>query len=527
MKPGKICVVTGICAAEIVKAQIKNIYGVIVQVLPVSVAAFISPKLISEHRQRFVGSDLVMVPGMAYGDFSRISKTLNLEIVKGPRYAFDLPEVLNHVLLGDIKLSSKKAADLVMEDLKKETFEHFFDTFKKEIRKINDHTFYLGTSDICIPVGVGFPPVIVAEITDALELPIQKVLARAVRYVRAGAKIIDIGALVGEEHPKEIGKIVTTVRDRLESLDALVSIDSIHPSEIEAGVDAGAELVFSIDGRNMEAVVSACKEVGVIVLPTDKQAGNVPADPRSRVKQLHCNIIAARQLGYKKIVGDLILESMIYPGLLNSLTAYSTFRREHPLVPLCMGIGNVTEFADFDSGGINGVMTSLGIELDINIFLTTEASIKTRNTIFETAHSAKMAFFAKQRNMPPKDLGIDLLIAKSKRRKDIEGLIGEKIDRIEVQKKRKFTERDKKGYFRIFLDYNDKAIIVEHFSKSGRRGLGFKGKKAQEICLEILERKLVDNYKHACYLGSELKKAEVYLSLGKEYYQDEDPFTTG
>lgn len=527
MKPEKICVVTGVRAAEIVKAQMKFIREVVVQVLPISVAAFISPKLISEHHERFVGSDLVMVPGMAHGDFSRISKTLNLEIVKGPRYAFDLPEVLKHVLLSDIKLSSKKAADLVLDDLKKETFEHFFDTFNTEIRKISDYTFYLGTGDIRVPIGVGFPPIIVAEITDALVIPIQKVLARAIRFVEAGAKIIDIGALVGEEYPAKIGEIVATVRNRLERLDSLVSIDSMHPSEIEAGVNAGAELVFSIDGRNMEAVISACKEVGIVVLPTDKRSGDVPMNPGSRAKQLNRNIIKARQLGYKKIIGDLILESMIYPGLLNSLAAYSTFRREQSLVPLCMGAGNVTEFADFDSGGINGVLSSLGVELDINIFLTTEASIKTRNTIFETVQGAKMAFFAKQRNMPPKDLGVDLLIAKSKRRKDIEGLASEQIDRIEVQRKRRLAERDKKGYFRIFVDYDDKTIIVEHFSESDRRGPGFKGRGAQELYLEIIERGLVGNYKHACYLGSELKKAEIYLGLGKEYYQDEDLLTAG
>jgi len=527
MKPEKICVVTGVRAAEIVKAQIKFFHEVVIQVLPVSVAAFISPKLINEHRERFGGSDLVLVPGMAHGDFSRISKSLNLEIVKGPRYAFDLPEVLRHVLFDDIKLSSKKAADLVMEGLKKETFEQFFDTFNTEIRKISDYTFYLGTGDIRVPIGVGFPPIIVAEITDALELPIQKVLARAVRFVEAGAKIIDIGALVGEEHPEKIGEIVSTVRNRLEKLDSLVSIDSMRPSEIEAGINAGAELVFSIDGRNMEDIASVCKEVGVVVLPTDKRSGDVPVDPGSRAQQLYCNINKVRQLGFKKIIGDLILESMIYPGLLNSLAAYTAFRREHSLVPLCMGTGNVTEFADFDSGGINGITTSLGIELDISIFLTTEASIKTRNTIYETVQGAKMAFFAKQRNMPPKDLGVDLLIAKSKRRKDIEGLVSDQIDRIEVQRKRRLAERDKKGYFRIFVDYDDKAIIVEHFSESDRRGPGFKGQEAQELYLEIIERGLVGNYKHACYLGSELKKAEIYLGLGKEYYQDEDPFIAG
>jgi len=523
----KIYVVTGARAIEIVKAQTKFFPEVVVQVLPVSVAAFINPKLILKNRQRLLKSDLIMVPGMAHGDFSRVSKTLNLEIVKGPRYAFDLPTVLNHLLIGDIKLSPKIAADLLMEDLRKETFEQFFDSFPTEIRKFNEYCFYLGTSDTLVPVGVGFPPTVAAEITDALVIPLQKVLRRAVRFVEAGAKIIDIGALVGEEHPARIETIVATVRDRLESLNALVSIDSIAPSEIEAGVNAGAELVFSIDGRNMKSVVSSCKEVGVVILPTEKQFENLPVDSKSRVQQLSRNIAEARHLGYKKIIGDLILESMISPGLLNSLEAYSEFRRTHPLVPLCMGTGNVTEFADFDSIGINGVVTSLGIELDVNLFLTTEASTKTRNTIFEMVQSAKMAFFAKQRKMPPKDLGVDLLIAKSKRRKDIEGLVSEHVERIAVQKKRGSTERDEMGYFRIFIDYDDKLIIVEHFSGSVQRGPSFKGAEAQGLYSEIIERGLVGNYNHASYLGSELKKAEICLALGKEFYQDEDTFATG
>ena len=69
---------------------------------------------------------------------------------------------------------------------------------------------------------------------------------------------------------------------------------------------------------------------------------------------------------------------------------------------------------------------------------------------------------------------------------------------------------------KCYLSSISQYLVSQHFD--------LKEKKARDLYLAILERGLVEDYSHASYLGSELKKAEICLMLGKEFYQDEDPF---
>ena len=54
----------------------------------------------------------------------------------------------------------------------------------------------------------------------------------------------------------------------------------------------------------------------------------------------------------------------------------------------------------------------------------------------------------------------------------------------------------------------------------------FRGRRAQDIYMAIFryseENKLkwFNNFEHAAYLGKELKKAEICLALGSDYYQE-------
>jgi hypothetical protein len=126
--------------------------------------------------------------------------------------------------------------------------------------------------------------------------------------------------------------------------------------------------------------------------------------------------------------------------------------------------------------------------------------------------------------MPPKDLGLDILISKSKRKKIITELNSKRAREITVPRKQGRVKRDKRGYFRIFLNYENKLLHVEFYLMSGHLMHHFIGKRARDLYLEIIKRKLVGDYNHACYLGSELKQAEICLVLGKEYYQDTELF---
>lgn len=44
--------------------------------------------------------------------------------------------------------------------------------------------------------------------------------------------------------------------------------------------------------------------------------------------------------------------------------------------------------------------------------------------------------------------------------------------------------------------------------------------KAQDLYLPIINDGWVEEKEHAAYLGKELKKAEIALALGNEYYQE-------
>ena len=51
-----------------------------------------------------------------------------------------------------------------------------------------------------------------------------------------------------------------------------------------------------------------------------------------------------------------------------------------------------------------------------------------------------------------------------------------------------------------------------------------KGKTAEQVYDQIVEKGLVSRLDHAAYLGSELAKAEIALRTGKEYIQDKPMF---
>src|SRR2546430_16730261 len=66
-------------------------------------------------------------------------------------------------------------------------------------------------------------------------------------YRESGADLIDIGCTPGREFPD-----LAAVVGELVAAGTRVSIDSLEPSEIRTAVQAGAELVLSVNGSNLE-----------------------------------------------------------------------------------------------------------------------------------------------------------------------------------------------------------------------------------------------------------------------------------
>ncbi len=188
------------------------------QVLPISVAALMSPEWIAQRIDPPKLADRVMIPGYCHGDLSCISAKTSATVERGPQDLRRLPEYFGRAVENDS----------------------------------------YGDYDIEI----------IAEINHASKLPPDELVREARALVADGADVIDVGC---EPHTDRaawdgVGDAVRTLRDA----GMRVSIDSFHPGEVAAACRAGAELVLSVNAANREAARDWGAQV--VVIPDDPHA---------------------------------------------------------------------------------------------------------------------------------------------------------------------------------------------------------------------------------------------------------------
>jgi len=517
----KVLLVTGTLAEETVRlcAQ-ESDANIETVVLRIPVAALLTVEAIVKGLENInvKGFDMILVPGLVRGDTSLITKVLGVETFKGPRYAADLPTVLDS--LGKVQLSTVvPACDLLRETLQKKAF--------KEIEKVerNREELLKKPGNVLIgnlAVGKDFPMRVLAEIVDAPLMDEETIKRIAKNFVGAGADIVDVGMVAGESRPSDAKHIVTLLK---QVVDVPVSIDTLDPAEIREAVLAGAEFVLSADAGNIEAIAPYVSKVAVVVIPTNQDQGYFPQKSEARVKFMEEIFARAKKLGMSKCLADLILDPS---DVLESFVAFRQFAERNPSVPLFVGVSNVTELMDADSVGVNALLARLSSEVNASVLLATEQSDKAKGTVAEEVEAAKMMFLAKKRNSIPKDLGIDLLILKDKRNREepYDKALEKNLTVIKAENT-ELTGLDPKGSFTITLDRIDKEIVAVYYAseKMGEPLKIIKGKTAQPIYNKIVELGLVSRDAHMAYLGSELAKAEIALRTGKEYIQDKAMFT--
>ncbi|WP_324735855.1 dihydropteroate synthase-like protein [Thermococcus sp. SY098] len=501
----KILLVTGKLAEPLVRKYGK---GCDVFVTPVSVAAFLTPKLIAYYLRKAgierKDYDLVLIPGLVRGSAQIIEDELGIPAFKGSRYAFDLPQILKALKKG-FKLSKEIPADDLfqrdalkkVEDIKNKTKNR--DYIEKALKK--PHNFLIGN----LPVGFDFPHRILAEIVDAPKLSVNEIVSRAIYYLESGADIIDIGMVSGETNPEFI-ELIPEVRDALRERghDAPVSFDSLNTKEIERALDY-ADLFLSVDESNLEELVT---EKPVVLIPTNQKKGFFPGNPQERVEFLEKLKEKALELGYKRIIPDLILEHI--PNLARSITAFQLYRERNPDDVLLAGVGNVVELIDADSVGINAVMAGFAKELKIPLLLTTEVSPKCHGSVKELRRALDMMLFDM-----PKNLGFDLLILKEKRSEKVEY---EAKSPIVEAREREVKLED--IYFRIFTK-EEKIWVIAH--RGTEQILTIVGEEPNAIIDTILEHFQISP-RHAFYLGRELERAKTALRLKRSYVQEVELF---
>jgi dihydropteroate synthase-like protein len=306
-----------------------------------------------------------------------------------------------------------------------------------------------------------------------------------------------VGAIAGEDNSKRLGEIVSMLKNELH---APISIDSLNAKEINAGIEAGADLILSLCSKNI-SVVRKSDNSFYICIPDGETT-------------LDIIIEKARAEGFKKLIADPILNPPFNSAL--SIGNYSALRDSSD-IPMMMGVGNIVELMDADSIGINALLAALALELDVSLLLTTENSEKTRNSVRELRRALDICFLAKEKGTLPKDLGIDLLLAKAKNKADIFDLPDLEI--VAAEPKGNFV-CDPKGYFKISLDFKKNKIIALHYKENC--DTVFEGDNAESLSKAIIEKGIISRLDHANYLGRELQRAEIFLKLKKTYVQDED-----
>ncbi|MFB3765745.1 MAG: dihydropteroate synthase-like protein [Methanotrichaceae archaeon] len=474
----KVLAVTGRLAQDLVR---HSACGADVLVLDLDIAAFITPEMLVSSAPE--GYDLILIPGAITADFTKAEKALNTKIRLGPKHAADLSFVLRH--LDEIELSQTLPACVLFEE-----------RMKREARLALQQLESEATQKLMIK-GVKIGGVsrmkVLAEIVDATKLSCDGLVKR-IRYCEdQGADMIDLGLPLDAE-PLEAAEAVKIARS---ATDLPISIDAVRFDLILAGVEAGADLILSLNDENLPLVGDAVAEAGTAAVV-------IPGPGRISLEE---NLQAAQTLGIS-CIADPVLSPPLQ-GLAESLQGYIRFKKDHPDMPLFFGAGNVTELLDADSQGANAILAALGAEVGASILFTPEYSPKARGSIRELKTAADMMQLAARRMTPPKDLGIDLLVLKEKRRRFQEKMPD---DVVEASGFHEFKP-DPKGSFRIFIA--DGLIVAEH-SKARVAGA-----KARDILNTLIDRGLISRLDHAGYLGRELEKAEIALALGISFVQDE------
>ena len=322
---------------------------------------------------------------------------------------------------------------------------------------------------------------IVAEVNNAPRLP-RDALRREAEYYRAsGADVIDIGCTPGRAFPA----LAEVVRELLAS-GMRVSIDSFEPAEIRAAVGAGAELVLSVNGSNLAVARDlAGTRARVVAIPDFGQG----------IETLEPTISALERWGVPYLI-DPVIEPVGY-GFMASLERFAEARRRYPDAPLFMGIGNITELTAADTTGVNALLVAICQEIGVRAVLTTEVIPWARGAVREVDIARRLMHHAVTRKTLPKGVDDRLVTLK-----DPQILAYTETELRELQ--RAVTDPN----FRIFTDRD--AITVFNHERFVR------GTDLHEIFAQLG----VDEPTHAFYLGRELMKAKLAVTLGKTYRQE-------
>jgi len=347
----------------------------------------------------------------------------------------------------------------------------------KDLREIPR---YFGQAQAAVDYGA-YDIEILAEINNAPKLSRGAIRSAADYFQASGADVIDIGCTPGVAFPA-LGDVVRELRDA----GMRVSVDSFDPAEIRTAVAAGAELVLSVNASNREVARELAGSAARVVAIPDFGEG---------IDTLSSTIEALERWGVRYLV-DPVVEPIGF-GFTASLERYAEIHRRYPEAAQLMGIGNITELTSADTTGVNALLIAIAQETGVRAVLTTEVIPWARGSVREIDVARRLMYHAVQHRTLPKNVDDRLVTVK-------DPVILE-YDEAEL---RRLQAAVKDANFRIFTDRSTITVFNNE--------LFVRGTDIQEIFAQLG----VEEATHAFYLGRELAKARLAITLGKTYRQE-------
>lgn len=402
-----------------------------VAVLKITVAALMTTPWIARFLEVPPGTDLVLLPGLVEGDTEVLHERFGIRVEKGPKDLREIPR-------------------------------------------------YFGQAMAAVDYGA-YDIEILAEINNAPKLSRGAIRSTADYFQASGADVIDIGCTPGVPFPA-LGDVVRELRDA----GMRVSVDSFDPAEIRTAVEAGAELVLSVNGSNREVARELAGSATRVVAIPDFGEG---------IDTLAPTLEALERWGVRYLI-DPVIEPIGF-GFTASLERYAEVHRRYPDAAQLMGIGNITELTSADTTGVNALLIAIAQETGVRAVLTTEVIPWARGSVREIDVARRLMYHAVRHRTLPKNVDDRLVTVK-------DPVILE-YDEAEL---RRLQAAVKDANFRIFTDRTTITVFNNE--------LFVRGTDIQEIFAQLG----VEEATHAFYLGRELAKARLAITLGKTYRQE-------
>jgi dihydropteroate synthase-like protein len=397
----------------------------------VNVAALMSENIITRRLDKEQDADRIIVPGKFRGNLKKLSRYFNIPVERGPDDISHLPDYFG-----------LKGPDQKLEDYECEIF---------------------------------------AEIVDAADISIDRILSIAKQYISQGANVIDLGCMPDTkfEHLEATIKALKIKGYR-------VSIDSANSDELIRGANSGADYILSVSERNI-GILDQVRSTP-IVIPSQQ------GDLRSLKKTI--KILQERK---RDFLADPILDPIHY-GFADSIFRYVKLRQDFPEIKIFMGTGNLTELTDSDSAGINATLMGLVSELSISGVLVVQVSEHCKNSIKETDIARKIMHYSKINKRLPFRIDNSLMVTSER-----------KPTRKTKKEIREIKDLIMDKNFRIYLGENGINVFNSQIHIVGSDPYRF----YEELSVD-------EDASHAFYLGVELARAQIAWQLGKNYDQDNE-----